>query len=85
MVSKFEDHFLVQRLRWARDHGGKLDAAFFVQTEQDVVRLIEECERLADENERLSGIVTFIDLKAERDSLAEKVEELKKRLEEAGL
>lgn len=82
MVSKFEDHFLVQRLRWARDHDGKLDAAFFVQTEQDVVQLIEECEALLEEVGRLQDA-----LRQNQESIdvAARFARLEKRLEEAGL
>lgn len=87
MSDTYENNYLVQRLRFARESKSPLDAAWFIQTETDIIALLEGNHRLQEECDRLRKIVDFTEMKDRLDKLSAEVRELRaeKRLNRRGL
>jgi hypothetical protein len=83
MKSKFDDHPLVQRIRWMSKPDKYPGLAVFVLVEEEIIHLLEDNARLSDENMRLKRIVNLIELKNERDALTARVAELEAKSEDS--
>lgn len=69
MNDRFRDHPLMQRMQTLRTNPS-WSLALIVQTERDIIFVLEEMERLAEENDRLRRVTSVDDLSRRLDKVA---------------